>query len=182
LNTELSSKRLELLLEMLPKVRRIAVLRDLNTPKSWAEATEEAGRRLGVALQVLEVAGPDAFEGAFEAGAAARAEGLDILASAFFNAHKVRLVGLAAKYRLPTMYEHDDFVRAGGLISYGASIPDLFRRAATYVDKILKGAKPGDLPVEQSTRFELFVNLKTAKTLGLTISESFLLRADQLIE
>jgi putative ABC transport system substrate-binding protein len=182
LNTELSSKRLELLLEMLPTVRRIAVLRDLNTPKSWAGATDEAGRGLGATLQVLEVAGPDAFEGVFQAAATARAEALDILASVFFNAHKARLVGLAAKYRLPTMYEHSDFVRAGGLVSYGPSIADLFRRAATYVDKILKGARPGDLPVEQPTRFELFINLKTAKSLGLTIPESFLLRADEVIE
>jgi putative tryptophan/tyrosine transport system substrate-binding protein len=182
LNTELSAKRLELLLEMLPNVRRLAVLRDSNTPRSWATATDEAGRRLGVALQVLEVAGPDAFEGAFQAAATAQAQALDILASAFFNAHKTRLVELAAKYRLPAMWEHDDFVRAGGLISYGPSIPELFRRAATYVDKILKGTKPGDLPVEQPTKFELVINLKTAKALGLTIPEAFLLRADEVIE
>jgi putative tryptophan/tyrosine transport system substrate-binding protein len=182
LNTELSSKRLELLLEMLPNVRRVAVLRDFNTPRNWATATEEAGRSLGVALQVLEVAGPDAFEGAFQAAATARAEALDILSSAFFNAHKARLVELAGKYRLPAMYEHDDFIRAGGLISYGPSIPELLRRAATYVDKILKGARLGDLPVEQPTKFELFINLKTAKALGLTIPESFLSRADEVIE
>jgi putative ABC transport system substrate-binding protein len=126
---------------MLPNIRRIAVLRDLNTPRIWAEATEETGRRLGLALQSLEVAEPETFESAFEAAVNAHAEALDVLASAFFNSHKARLTELAAKYRLPTMYEHDDFVRTGGLMAYGPSIPDLLRRAATHVDKILKGAK-----------------------------------------
>jgi putative tryptophan/tyrosine transport system substrate-binding protein len=182
LNTELSAKRLELLLETLPNIRRIAVLRDLNTPRTWAEATEEAGRHLGLALQLLEVAEPETFENAFEAAVNARAEALDVLASAFFNSHKARLVELAAKYRLPTMYEHDDFVRTGGLIAYGPSIPDLFRRAATYVDKILNGAKPGDLPVEQPTKFALSINLKTARALGLTVPPTLLARADEVIE
>jgi putative ABC transport system substrate-binding protein len=182
LNTELSAKRLELLLETLPNIRRVAVLRDLNTPRRWAEATEEAGRSLGLALQLLEVAEPETFESAFEAAVNARAEGLDVLASAFFNSHKARLVELAAKYHLPTMYEHDDFVRTGGLIAYGPSIPDLFWRAATYVDKILKGAKPGDLPVEQPIKFALIINLKTAKALGLEIPPSLLARADEVIE
>jgi putative ABC transport system substrate-binding protein len=165
LNTELSAKRLDLLLEMLPNIRRIAVLRDLNTPRIWAEATEEASRRLGLAFQLLEVAGPETFESAYETAVNARAEALDVLSSAFFNSHKGRLTELAAKYRLPTMYEHDDFVRIGGLIAYGPSIPDLLRRAATHVDKILKGAKPGDLPIEQPTKFDLVINLKTAKAL-----------------
>jgi putative tryptophan/tyrosine transport system substrate-binding protein len=182
LNTELSAKRLELLLETLPNIRRIAVLRDLNTPRTWAEATEEAGRHLGPALQLLEVAEPETFENAFEAAVNARAEALDVLASAFFNSHKARLVELAAKYRLPTMYEHDDFVRTGGLIAYGPSIPDLFRRAATYVDKILNGAKPGDLPVEQPTKFALSINLKTARALGLTVPPTLLAIADEVIE
>jgi putative ABC transport system substrate-binding protein len=182
LNTELSAKRLELLLEMLPNIRRIAVLRDLNTPRIWTEATEEAGRRLGLALQLLEVAGPETFESAHETAVNARAEALDVLASAFFASHKSRLTELAAKYRLPTMYEHDDFVRIGGLMAYGPSIPDLFRRAATYVDKILKGAKPGDLPIEQPTKFALSINLKTAKALGLEVPPSLLARADEVIE
>jgi putative ABC transport system substrate-binding protein len=182
LNTELSTKRLELLVEALPNIRRVAVLRDLNTPRKWAEATEEAGHRLGLALQLLEVTEPETFEGAFEAAVNARADALDILASAFFNSHKARLVELAAKYRLPTMYEHDDFVRTGGLIAYGPNIPDLFRRAAAYVDRILKGAKPGDLPVEQPTKFELVINLKTAKMLGLTIPPTLLALADEVIE
>jgi putative ABC transport system substrate-binding protein len=182
LNTELSAKRLELLLEMLPNIRRIAVLRDLNTPRIWAEATEETGRRLGLALQSLEVAEPETFESAFEAAVNAHAEALDVLASAFFNSHKARLTELAAKYRLPTMYEHDDFVRTGGLMAYGPSIPDLLRRAATHVDKILKGAKPGDLPIEQPTKFALSINLKTAKALGLQIPDRLLALADEVIE
>jgi putative ABC transport system substrate-binding protein len=184
LNQELSSKRLQLLLETFPKTRRVAVLWDMSTPRRWLEATEEAGRALGVELHALEIAGsaPGRFEGAFEAAVAARAEALDILASAFFNAHKERLVELAAKYRLPAMYEHGDFVRSGGLMSYGTSIPDLFLRAASYVDKILKGAQPGDLPVEQPTKFELVINLKTAKALGLEIPPALLDRADEVIE
>ena len=182
LNTELSAKRLELLLEMLPNIRRIAVLRDLNTPRIWAEATEETGRRLGLALQSLEVAKPETFESAFEAAVNAHAEALDVLASAFFNSHKARLTELAAKYRLPTMYEHDDFVRTGGLMAYGPSIPDLLRRAATHVDKILKGAKTGDLPIEQPTKFALSINLKTAKALGLTVPDKLLALADEVIE
>jgi putative ABC transport system substrate-binding protein len=182
LNTELSAKRLEILHETLPDIRRIAVLWDSNTPRSWEEATEEAGRTLGVELQVLEVAGPDAFESAFEAAVTARAEALDVLTSAFFNAHMEKLLELAAKYRLPAMYSFDGSVHAGGLISYGPSLIDLYRRAATYVDKILKGAKPGDLPVEQPTRFELVINLKIAKALGLTIPPAILARADEVIE
>jgi putative ABC transport system substrate-binding protein len=182
LNTELSEKRLELLVEALPNIHRVAVLRDLNTPREWAEATEDAGHRLGLELQLLEVAEPETFEGAFEAAAIAHADALDILASAFFNSHKVRLVELAAKYRLPTMYEHDDFVKTGGLIAYGPNIPDLFRRAAVYVDRILKGAKPGDLPVEQPTRFTLIINVKTANALGLTVPPTLLARADEVIE
>jgi putative ABC transport system substrate-binding protein len=182
LNTELSAKRLELLHETLPDIRRVAVLWDSSTPRRWEEATEEAGHSLGIELQVLQVAEPGAFESAFEAAATARAEALDVLTSAFFNVHMEKLVALSAKYRLPTMYNHDQYVHAGGLISYGPSIVELFRRAATYVDKILKGEKPGDLPVEQPTRFQLVVNLKTAKALGLTVPPLILARADEVIE
>jgi putative ABC transport system substrate-binding protein len=182
LNVELSAKRLELLLETLPNIRRVAVLWDSNTPRRWVEATEEAARGRSVALQLLEVTGPETFERAFEAAASARADALDILSSGLFNANKARLVELAARYHLPTMYEHDDFVRAGGLISYGPSIPDLFRRSAIYVDKILKGTEPGDLPVEQPTKFELVINLTVAKALGLEIPPALLARADEVIE
>lgn len=182
LNEELSSKRLELLLETVPGRHRIGVLWDTTTLRRWVEATEQAGRSLGVEIKVFEISEPDAFAAAFEAAATARIEALDVLSSAFFNAHKDRIVNLAARDRLPAMYEHDDFVRTGGLISYGPNVPDLFRRAAVYVDKILKGTKPGDLPVEQPTKFELAVNLKTAKELGLIIPQSILARADEAIE
>jgi len=182
LNDELSSKRLELLLETLPDRHRIGVLWDTTTLRQWVDATEQASRRLGVKIQVFEISGVDGFSQAFEAAAAARIEALDVLSSAVFNAQKDRLVALAAQYRLPTMYEHDDFVRSGGLISYGPNIPDLFRRAATYVDKILKGAKPGDLPIEQPTKFELLINLRTAKALGISLPQSILARADEVIE
>ena len=166
----------------MPEARRVAVLWDANTPRHWVAATEEASRARGVAVQVLEVTGPETFERAFETAAAARVGALDILSSGLFNANKARLVELAEKYRLPTMYEHDDFIRAGGLMSYGPSIPDLFRRAATYVDKILKGARPGDLPVEQPTKFLLVFNMKTARALGLEIPPTLLARADEVIE
>jgi putative tryptophan/tyrosine transport system substrate-binding protein len=182
LNTELSSKRLGLLFEALPNIRRVAVLWDSNTPKSWQEATEEAGHALGAELHVLEVAGPDEFEAAFETAAAGHSDALDVLSSTFFLSHKHKLVALAAKHHLPAMYEHADFVRAGGLIAYGPSILDLFRRAATYVDKILKGAQPGDLPIEQPTRFKLSLNLGTARALGLLIEPSLFARADEVIE
>jgi putative ABC transport system substrate-binding protein len=182
LNTELSSKRLGLLFELLPNIRRVAVLWDSNTPKSWEGATEEAGHALGAELHVLEVAGPDEFQGAFEAAAGGHSDALDVLSSTFFLSHKHKLVALAAKYHLPAMYEHADFVRAGGLIAYGPSILELFRRAATYVDKILKGAQPGDLPVEQPTKFKLSLNLGTAKALGLLIEPALFARADELIE
>jgi putative tryptophan/tyrosine transport system substrate-binding protein len=182
LNEELSSKRLQLLVEAVPDRRRIGLLWDPTSLRRWVEVTEQASRSLGVETKVLEISGPDAFVGVFEAAAAARIDALDVLSSAFFNAHKDRIVALAARGRLPAMYEHDDFVRSGGLISYGPSIPDLFRRAATYVDKILKGTKPGDLPVEQPTKFELIVNLKTARELALTIPPSILARADEIIE
>ncbi len=182
LNTEISAKRLQLLHEAFPSARQIAVLADGSGPSNSLDATKEAGSSLGLALQILSVSGSGEFEGAFQAAVAGRAEALDVLASAFFNANRVRLVELAARYRLPAMYETDDYVHAGGLMSYGPSLTDLFRRAASYVDKILKGAKPGDLPVEQPTKFELVINLKTAKALGLAIPALLLGSADEVIE
>jgi len=182
LNSELSSKRLELLRETLPKLQRVAVFWDPSVPRSWVQITEEAARQLGLSIQPLAVPGPDAFDDAFEATVRERAEALDVLSSANFNAHRVRLGQLAAKYRLPTMYESREFVRDGGLMAYGPSFLDLFRRAASYVDKILRGAKPGDLPVEQPTKFEFVVNLKTAKALGLVVPSALLSRADEVIE
>jgi putative ABC transport system substrate-binding protein len=141
-----------------------------------------AARSLGVQLQLLEARGPNDFDGAFAAMAKERVGALLVLSDAVLNSHRTRLADLAARSRLPAAYGVRESVEAGGLMSYGPSFLDLFRRAATYVDKILKGARPGDLPVEQPTKFELVINLKTAKALGLTIPPSLLQRADQVIE
>ena len=143
---------------------------------------EVAGRALGIRLQFVEAQGPAEFDRAFSEMTRARVGALAVLGSAIFNSERRRLVDLAAKHRLPTVYTSRDFVDAGGLMTYGPSLADSFRRAAAYVDKILKGTKPGDLPVEQPTKFELMINLRTAKALGLTIPPSLLLRADQVIE
>jgi putative ABC transport system substrate-binding protein len=145
-------------------------------------AADVAARALGVQPQFIEARGPDEFARAFSAMTSARAGALTVLPSNMFVRERRRLADLAAKNRLPAVYTSREFVDAGGLMSYGAHQPDLFRRAATYVDKILKGAKPGDLPIEQPTKFELVINLKTAKDLGLTIPPSVLARADDLIQ
>ena len=141
-----------------------------------------AARALGIRLQVVEARGPDDFERAFSDMSRARAGAVTVQSTSIFLMEKRRLVGLAARNRLPAIYLLREFVDAGGLVSYGPNFADMCRRAATYVDKILKGAKPGDLPVEQPTKFELVINLKTAKALGLTIPPSLLQRADQVIE
>ena|SRR5262245_3505084 len=182
LNTELSAKRLEVLLEALPGIRRVAMFNDPNTAQVHLAATDAAARQLRVKLLRYDIRGAGDFERAFVAAKREGAEALDVLASAFFNANRRQIVDLAARNRLPTIYESREFAEAGGLLSYGQDLTDLFRRAATYVDKILKGAKPSDLPVEQPTKFELVINAKTAKSLGLTIPQSLLLRANQLIE
>jgi putative ABC transport system substrate-binding protein len=184
--SELSSKRLELLKVALPKLSRVAVLWDSTGPSGPADygrrATEEAGRSLGLALQVLAIQGPEDFPRAFDAAVNGRAEALLVLPSPILAWHVKSLVDLAAKRRLPAMYQWREFVEAGGLMAYGPNRVDQFGRAAIYVDKILKGAKPGDLPVERPTKFEFVVNLKTAKALGLTIPPSLLGRADELIQ
>jgi len=182
LNTELSAKRLEVLKEALPRITRVALLNDLNTAQNIVAATETAARRLRLQLQILEVRSADDFERAFDVAVKNRAEAIDVLASAYFNAHRGRIVALAERTRLPAIYESREFVDAGGLMSYGQNLVDLFRRAAVYVDRILKGAKPGDLPVQQPSTFELAINARTAKALGLTIPPSLLARADQVIE
>ena len=146
------------------------------------KGAEVAGRALGVRLQFVEARDPDDLDRAFTEMTRARAGAVSVLGSAMFFNERRRLVDLAAKHRLPTVFPWKDGVDAGGLMSYGPDGPDLFRRAATYVDKILKGAKPADLPVEQPTKFELVINLKTAKALDLTIPPALLLRADQTIE
>jgi ABC-type uncharacterized transport system substrate-binding protein len=184
---ELVGKDLEHLKQAVPGVSRVAVLWqpggiDERTAKDMLKEAEVAGRGLGVRLQFVEARGPENFDRAFSEMTRARAGALTVLTSVMFVNERRRLVDLAAKNRLPTAYAQREFVDAGGLMSYGANVADLFRRAATYVDKILKGAKPGDLPVEQPTKFDLVINLKTAKALGLTIPPSLLQRADRVIE
>ena len=179
---ELGTKRLELLKDASPKVSRVAVLYDPATTPRQLKETEGAAQSLRVQLHTLTVESASDFERAFAAAKKGRAGALSVLASASFYAHRARLVNLAAKNRLPAIYEHRECVEAGGLLSYGPNLRDLHRRAAVYVDKILKGAKPADLPVEQPTRFELVINMKTARALGLTIPQSVLIRADQVIQ
>ena len=184
-DTDIFGKQLGLLKEAVPKVRRVAVLS--NPASSPAHpyqigSVKAAARSLGVQLQLLEAREPGEFDGAFAAMAKERAGALLAVGDPMFFLHRTRLAELAVKSRLPSMSTQAQWVEAGGLMSYGPSVPDLYRRAAGYVDKILKGAKPGDLPIEEPTRFELVVNLKTAKALGLTMPPSLLLRADSVLE
>ncbi len=180
---ELAAKRLELLREALPGVGRIGVLAypGFAAAARSLVAMQEAARMLGVQLLPVE-AREDQFDAAFSELSRNRAGALVVLPHGMYFRERRVLAELAGKNRLPTMYEFRPYVDAGGLISYGADVLDLYRRAARYVDKILKGAKPADLPVEQPTKFELVINLKTAKTLGLTIPPSLVARADQVIE
>jgi ABC-type uncharacterized transport system substrate-binding protein len=177
-------KALELLKETLPKVRRVAILSNPANPghAPAVSIVKAAARSLGLQLQLLEAREPNQSEGAFAAMAKDRVEALLVVTDSMFIFQRARLADLAVKNRLPAMFGVREFVDAGGLMSYGVSVPDLMRRAATFVDKILKGAEPADLPVEQPTKFKLVINLKTAKALGLTIPQSLLLRADQVIE
>jgi putative ABC transport system substrate-binding protein len=182
LNTELSAKRLALLKDTLPRARRIAMLVHADSgPDRDVTETRIAAQRLGLHVQRVDVRLEDLAR-SFSDAKRERADAVDVLASAWFNAHRERIVELAAQSRLPAIYESRDYVDAGGLMSYGQNLAVLFRRAATYVDKILKGAKPDDLPWEQPAQFELIINMKTAKALGLTIPQSVLQRADQVIE
>jgi len=183
LSEELPGKWMELAKETLPRVSRVAVLWDPAGDPSQLRVSELAARSLNIRLQVLKVGRSDGIEGVFAGAKENHAEALIVLGSPFFYAHRTRLIDLAARRRLPTIYPQREFVAgAGGLMSYGADYRDQFRRAATYVDKILKGARPADLPVQQATKFELVINLKTAKALGLTIAQSVLGRADQVVE
>ena len=184
---ELVGKCLEHLKHAVPRVSRVAVLWQPGglgerTEQDMLKEAEVAGRARRVRLQFVEARGPADFDRAFSDMARARSGALTVLASVMFINERRRLVDLAAKNRLPAVYAQREFVDAGGLMSYGPNVADLFRSAATYVDKILKGAKPADLPVEQPTKFELVINLKTAKALGLTIPPSLLGRADEIIQ
>jgi len=187
LSPELVGKCLEQLVQAVPGVSRVAVLWQPGagverTERDQLQGADIAARALGVRLQVVEAGGPADIDRAFSDMTRGRAGALTVLNTVMFLSERKRLVALAAKHRLPALYTFREFVDAGGLMSYGHSQTDLNRRAATYVDKILKGAKPGDLPVEQPTKFDLVINLKTAKALGLTIPQSLLQRADQTIE
>jgi putative ABC transport system substrate-binding protein len=180
---ELVGKCLEQLTQAVPGISRVGVLwqpggQDERTEKDMLKRAEVAAQALGVRLQFVEARGPAEIDRAFSDMTRARVGALTVLTSVMFVIEQRRLVDLAAKNRLPAVYSLRDFVDAGGLMSYGPNGPDLFRRAATYVDKILKGAKPAELPVEQPTKFELVINLKTAKALGLTIPPSLLQRAE----
>ena len=181
---EIVGKYLELLKEAVPKVSRVAVLWNPGTqvhPLLLKEA-EGPARVLKLVLRPLEARGPGEIEGVFEKAAREGATALVVLPDPVFFSERARIAALAEKSRMPVMYSMREHVDAGGLMAYGANARDLFRRAATYVDKILKGAKPADLPVERPTKFDLVINMKTAKALGLTIPPSILVRADQLIE
>jgi putative ABC transport system substrate-binding protein len=181
LQRELSGKRLELLKDVVPGLARVGVLIRAEQGAYDYEWYEAPARALRIQLQLVRVKDAANFEAVIEATSRGGAGALVAVSGALFNLHRKRIADLAIKSRLPSMYERHDYVEAGGLMSYSASEIDSFRRAAIYVDKILKGAKPGDLPVEQPTEFELAINLKTAKQIGLTIPPNVLARADKVI-
>lgn len=180
--TELNPKRLDLLKAALPGLTRVAVLDNPGPVTRSATAVREAARTLGLTVQSITAREPGEIDQAFATIARERAGAVLVLASPMFFAERERVIGLCTQHRLPAMFEQSEFTEAGGLLSYGASTADMYRRLATYVDKILKGARAGDLPVEQPTRFELVINLRTARALGLTIPQPVVLRADRVIE
>jgi putative ABC transport system substrate-binding protein len=184
LSRDLSGKLVELLVQAVPGISRIAALRNPLNPGSalHLNETEAAARALSLELELVEVRAPEDLEGAFATIRRGRAGGVVVLTDAMFIAQRHRIADLATKSRLSTVFSRRENVEGGGLMSYGPSLSDQFRRAATYVDKILKGAKPADLPIEQPTTLELVINLKTAKALGLTIPQSLLARADEVIQ
>jgi len=187
LSSDLVGKSLELLKQTVPGVSRVTLLWNPGslgerTERNMLEAADVAARALAVRLQLVEARGPADLDRAFSEMTKARAGALTMLPSSMFNNERSHIIELAAKTRLPAVYPFSYYVDDGGLMSYGANIADLYRRSASYVDKILKGAKPADLPVEQATKFELVINLKTAKALGLTIPRALLGRADEVIE
>jgi putative ABC transport system substrate-binding protein len=185
LGTELGGKRLELFKEAVPKLVRVAVLYDAATPGGVRELKEvlpAAARALGLTIQPREVRAADGFERLFAALSRERPDGLYVRGGPLMSANQKRIIGFALKSRLPSVYSYREGVDAGGLMSYGADLADSYRRVAYYVDRILKGAKPADLPVEQPTKFELVINLKTAKQIGLTIPPDVLARATKIIK
>jgi len=180
---DLVAKQLQLLKETVPKASRMTILLPVTAyPSTVRKPAEAAARALGLAVRVIEIRDASAFDDAFRTLQSERIDVLLVLPSPMFNRHRARLVELAAKHRLPAIYENAEYVDDGGLMSYGPSFPDIFRRSASYVDRILKGARPGDLPVELPERFELVINLKAAKALGLTIPPSMLLQATRVVQ
>ena len=182
--SEISAKRMEFLYRVLPKLEHIALLKDPNSP-SAASATkiaEEAARALGIHSRVFNASRVEEFNTMFDTISASHAKAIMVLTSSFFYIYRQQLVDLAAQRRLAASYEHQGFVKAGGLMSYGPNLAAMYHSAARYVDKILKGESPADLPIEQPTQFDLAINLKTAKTLGLTMPMSILLQATEVIE
>jgi ABC-type uncharacterized transport system substrate-binding protein len=184
---ELTPQRLNLLKQIVPTLSRVAILWQPGTLtedtfKKMLKETQGAARSIGVHIQIVEAAKVEDFDAAFSAMAKERSEGLIVLVNPMFNVQRQHIIERAAKYRLPAIYEWKPFVQSGGLISYGADVPDIYRRAAGFVDKIVKGAKPADLPVEGPKLFDMAVNLKAAKALGLTIPESIVKQAVQVIE
>ena len=181
---DLGGKRLELLKEVLPRLARVAVLWNAANPYSALvfKQTQDGGRTLGIEVQSLDVRGPDDFDGTFEAARRLRPDALITVEDPLTGSHRKRIADFVVGQQLPSLHGIREFVAAGGLISYGANITDLSRRAAYYVDKIFKGAKPADLPIQQPTKFDLVINLKAAKTLGLDVPPALLARADEVIE
>jgi putative tryptophan/tyrosine transport system substrate-binding protein len=184
ISPELSGKRLELLKEAAPKIDRVGVLWDALVPDNTLDfkTTQLAARALGLKLQSLDVRSPADLEGVFSIAAKQRLDALVVIGGGIVNSHQKRILAFEVKSRLPAIYELLWFAEAGGLMAYGVNFADLFRRAATYVDKILKGRNPADLPIEQAMKFELIINLKTAMQIGLTIPPNVLVRADKVIK
>jgi putative tryptophan/tyrosine transport system substrate-binding protein len=182
-STDIAGKRLELLREVLPRLRRLAIIGNVDFPQGVLEMAEvqAVARGLGIKVAPLEIRRAEDIAPAFEA-LKAQADALYVVGDALVNVNRTRIMTFSLSARLPTIFTTRSFVQAGGLMSYGPNVSDQFRRTAELVDKILRGTKPGDIPVEQPSRFELVINLTTAKALGLTIPESFLLRADEVIE
>jgi putative ABC transport system substrate-binding protein len=182
-NPDAAAKRVELIKEIIPRISRLAVLRNPTNSASQfpLKETEAEAKRLSIRLQFLEARSGNDLAAAFRAAGIERAQALIVLADALFFSQKSQIAELAAKSRLPSMFDDVSSVEAGGMFSYGANLADLFRRSAVYVDKIIKGSKPGDIPVEQPKKFELVINLKTARQIGLAIPPNVLARADRVI-
>jgi putative ABC transport system substrate-binding protein len=181
---EVAGKRLELLKEIFPGASRVAVLWNTDTPSAALvfKETKRAAKILGIEVQPLEVAGSSSFDGAFEAAVRERVDALIAIEDPLTFDHRERIVRFATDRRLPAVYGRREFVEAGGLMAYGVNFVDLMRRGASYVDKVLRGTDPRDLPIEQPTKFDLLINLKTAKALGLIVPPTLLARADDVIE